>query len=550
MRALLCAVAAGATVVAQGVPPAQPPRDSRTTHQAGVGRLVGRVAAADTQQPVRWALLTLTMLERQFVAKATSDAEGRYSFAGLTAGSYILAASKGGFVTQTHGASRRRDTPVPIVVTSGGTTTTDVTLRPAGAIQGRITSETGDPAYDVVVQAFRSGYDAAGPRLIPVAAVSRTDDQGHFRLHSLPAGRYFVEASPPPETGADDPLERSQRLRPSARTFHPGTPRLSEAASIAVEPGRTATLTFSVSSVEVASWTGKVEDSQGRPPNGMAAMLRLRGGPRVGGLSLGGANNQFGFSAVPPGDYILGVVLKTTESVPQFAVRHFTMSGQDVAAPAFRTVPGITLRGKLEIESAPTILPPSGLGIMAVSTLFPGILGDPNGRHQPVRVAPDGTFTFEHLFGLRLFRIQAGPTWALKAVVLGEEDITDTGAEIGATTDGKSLRVIVTNRTGSLSGSVETAGESPDGQVVVFSDNEKVWGSESRFTRVADVRRDGRFDIKGLLPGRYFAAYAADLEPDSWSDPEVLRDLRARAMAAEIVEGADTPVLLKGASTR
>jgi hypothetical protein len=494
-------------------------------------------------------MVTVTLPERQFAASATTDVEGRYSFAQLPAGGYVLRASKAGFVSQSYGATKPRESAVPIVVGTRRTATADLTLDRGGAIEGRIVNGAGDPVQDVAVQAVRVGYDSAGRRMIPTGARSRTDDLGHFRIHSLPAGRYFIEASAAGllPVASDDVMERSQRIRPFARTFHPGTTSLNEADPVAVAAGRTVSLSFSISNVPVVRWTGQVEDSQGRMPDRMSAVLRFRGGPPLASMALDGKANQFGFNPLPSGDYVLGIVLRTKDARPEFAIKHLSIGGHDVTEPVIRTAPGVTLRGRIEIESAPSILPPSGLGIVAISTLFPGVVSDPNGRRFPARVAPDGAFTLEHLFGPRLFRIEAGPTWAIKGVFLGDDDITDTSVDFSVKTEPKPLRMVLTNRTGSVSGTVAAdRGGTALGQVVVFSDAEERWGVESRFTKVADVRAD-RFEVRGLLPGRYLVAHAADLEPGAWSDAEVLRDLKQSAVAAQVVEGADTPVTLKRA---
>jgi hypothetical protein len=582
MRVLVCAVAISATVVAQGQP-SLPARDSRVDRSSATGALAGRIVAADTEQPIRWVSVGLFSPERSFSATTNTDAEGRYSFAQLPPGDYILRASKGGFVTTLFGTSKLLESPARIVVSPGRTAAGDLELERGGAIEGRILNETGDPVQDLPVQAFYVAYDSGGRRRIAAETVARTDDQGDFRMHSMAPGRYFIQASIPGVVSAtsggsrtedhanlrvyatptgrflirasgpgmgEPPLdlrEAAQTLPFVPATYHPGTIRLSEAISIAVEAGRTSSVSFSISSLPIASWTGSVEDSRGRAPESISAMLRSRGGALHGSMANAGASKQFGFRPLPPDDYTLGVIVRGKGMEPEFAVRHFTMSGQNVTEPAFRTSPGVTLSGTIETVAPSSPLPPTGVSIVAIASLFPGLAGDPHGKEHPLRVAADGTFTFRNLFGPRLFRLEAGPAWAIKAIYFGDEEVTDRGLDFSATPAPSRLRVLVTNRTGAVVGSVAASRRPMGGQVLAFSESEELWGFDSRFTKITDVLPGGRFDIRGLLPGRYFVVHVLELAPGAWADSELLRGLKATARLAEVVDGAETPVILKNA---
>jgi len=226
------------------------------------------------------------------------------------------------------------------------------------------------------------------------------------------------------------------------------------------------------------------------------------------------------------------------------------MSGQNVTEPTFRTAPGVTLSGTVETVAPSSSLPPTGISVVARAALFPGLAGDPHGTEHPVRVAADGTFTFRNLFGPRLFRIEAGAAWAITAVYLGDEEITDRGVDFTGKTAAPRLRVLVTNRTGAVIGSVAAARRAANGQVLVFPESEELWGFDSRFTRTTDVVAGGRFEVKGLLPGRYFVAHVLDLAPGAWADPELLRTLKATATLAEVADSAHTPVVLKHARSK
>jgi len=581
---MVCAVAISATVVAQG-PPSQPARDSRVDRSPVTGALAGRIVAADTEQPIRWASVGLFSPERSFFATTNTDADGRYAFRDLPAGDYTLRASKGGFVSTLFGASKLLEAPARIVVSPGRTTSGDLALERGGAVEGRILNEAGDPVQDVPVHAFFVAYDGGGRRKMAADTVARTDDQGYFRLHSLAPGRYFIQTSIPGVVSASAGVSRTEdqanvrvygttsgrfliraepgRAEPSIdlreaaqtqalfpATFHPGTTRLGEATSVSIEAGRTASASFSISYLPVASWTGSVEDSRGRPPEIISAMLRSRGGALHGSLTNSGTSNQFGFTPLPPDDYVVGVIVRGKAREPEFAVRSVRISGQNVAEPTFRTAPGVTLSGTIETVAPSSPLPPTGISVVALAALFPGLAGDPHGKEHPLPVAADGTFTFKNLFGPRLFRIEAGPAWAITAIYLGDEEITDRGVDFTATTATTRLRVLVTNRTGAIIGSIAADRGTTSGQVLVFPESEVHWGFDSRLTKITDVLPGGRFEIKGLLPGRYFVAHVPELAPGGWADADLLRGLKGIATLAEVADSAETPVMLKHARTK
>ena len=87
-------------------------------------------------------------------------------------------------------------------------------------------------------------------------------------------------------------------------------------------------------------------------------------------------------------------------------------------------------------------------------------------------------------------------------------------------------------------------------QIVLFSEDERQWVFDSRYTRVAEVRADGNFAVTGVLPGRYLITPVLDLEPGSAGDADVLRHLRSSAVKVVVTEGAETQVQFPAARAR
>jgi hypothetical protein len=89
-----------------------------------------------------------------------------------------------------------------------------------------------------------------------------------------------------------------------------------------------------------------------------------------------------------------------------------------------------------------------------------------------------------------------------------------------------------------LSGSVHTgSGTVKDYVVVVFAQDSKLWGAQSRFVRTARPNQDGVFSVKGLPPGQYYAVAVESLETGTQNDPAVLEPLKAKGKTFSLTEG-------------
>jgi hypothetical protein len=562
MRAML-AIAGALMLAAQETKPAapqNPPRDPRAASAPGTGSIAGRITIDGTDDPIRWATITVSQPQQQIVLSTSADADGRYRFDALPPGNYTLRGTKGGFVSMPYGATRYRDPPAPIQV-DAGVVTANLKLPRAGAIEGRVLSPLGEPMQDVTVQALRVGYDATGRRVLRVGLSSRSDDLGNFRLHTIPPGQYIVEAAP--LSLAQLVQSETRDVSESLRTYFPGTLRLSDAQLVHVASARTSTANFSVTAGTASKLLGTIVDSQGQPAKGASLMLRsIDGGGDVAALNLPPATSAFGFLNVQPGEYLLVVTVRGDGIAPEFAVRRVSISGGDVTEPQIRTTPGSTLEGIVEIESEPGTARPAALAVIAHNTAFPGLIADPNRPSLPARVGPDSRFKFTNLVGPRLFRVPLKAPWAVKAVRLDDRDVADVPLDLSgsydrtrsAQSDPGVLRIVLTDRTGSISGSSPVSSVAGPfdarAQVVVFSEDEQRWGFESRFTKIAEIDRGGRFAVHGLLPGRYLVAAVGDLEPGAWGDPDVLRELKTSAVAVVVVEGKDSPLTLAAGRSR
>jgi len=126
--------------------------------------------------------------------------------------------------------------------------------------------------------------------------------------------------------------------------------------------------------------------------------------------------------------------------------------------------------------------------------------------------------------------------WMVKSILLDGEDVTDAPFDLSGKTG--TLRVEMTDRITSLTGTVQSDRDRRDHNVIAFPDDPTKWASPSRFVRTIRADADGRFQIRGLPPGeRYFVAALDYLEAGEEQDRQLLNRLRSRASSVTLGDG-------------
>jgi hypothetical protein len=529
------AAAAGAVSAAQQTR-ARPQRVDPLT-----ASIRGRVTTAGTGAPIRGAEVRLSV-DGRYNRLAVTNADGRYELRDLPAGEYRLTVSRTGFITMQYGQRRPLELASTITVAEGQSGTANVSLMRGGVIYGRLYDRFGDAVSGTRVQALRSRMAQGQRRLQSVGAGDQTDDTGAFRLYGLPPGEYYVVAS----VGLADQVKRDPPI------FYPGTPNVAEAQSIPLGAGAEAAADFQVMNVRNARVSGVVLNSAGAPA---AAMVNLTSeavatGPGPDGTGAtafalhadSGADGTFTLDGVPPGPYTLTAMLPfpvgsfplpkldPLSAMPETATMPVVIAGDDMSGITLVTGKGGTITGRFVADTGVVAPLPTGLRVNVRASHRGGVSMTLGG-------GTSNEFKLGGATGSVRLEIDGVPDgWAVSGVFVDDKDVTDEAFDLkGANA---TARVVLTNRTTSLSGTVQLREGTREHAVVVFAEEPARWTYPSRFVKTARTDRDGRFQIKGLPPGtRYLAAAVEYLEDGEESDPQLLERLQPRATSFTLGEG-------------
>ncbi|MDE3156473.1 MAG: carboxypeptidase regulatory-like domain-containing protein [Acidobacteriota bacterium] len=531
--------------LASPAPQASQPRPPRP--QASTGAITGHVFAADTGAPLRHASVRALSRGSRAWAQAGTDDQGRYAINDLPPGQYVITASKGGYVSMQFGQARPLEPVRPVDVSAGVTTERiDLVLPRGGVITGRIVDDLGQPVIDAVVSPLRSRYVAGQRRLEPAGRFARTDDRGQYRIYGLGPGQYTVQA-----TWRDSDAGDSGDQISYAPTYYPGTSDPSSAARIAVQAGQeVASVDFALAAVPVATLSGVVVDSSGRPMRN--ARLALRQLIRTSAAvvlsnACGGRTRQdgaFTMVGVIPGDYTL-VAHGNGPHGPEIGSVPVSLGGQDLSGVQITTSPGTTARGRIFVDAkrAPTF-DPQVLRIEAV----PEQPDDEGWQRNAARPADDGTFELTGLTGRAWIRVPNLPAgWVLESVRAGGADVTDAPVDFSGRDLVADLQVTLTDRLTTVNGGVLDDDGRPvlDYVLLVFPQDAALRGYQSRYVKAVQPDGQGRFEVRGLPPGAYLAAAVASIEDGEETDPDLLERLSRDATKFTLKDGETKTVTVR-----
>jgi protocatechuate 3,4-dioxygenase beta subunit len=561
--------------------PGMGPRQVKT----GTARLRGRVTAVETGGPVRRAQVRISGPDIGSKS-AVTDADGRFEFRDLPGGRFNVSATKSGFVTVQYGQLRPFESGKAIDLTDGQVMDkADIAMPRGGVISGRLIDEFGDPIADAIVNAMRSAWTGGRRRLQPTGRSAMTNDLGQFRIYGLSPGDYYVSATFRGDNMMAMEIMAAATMggaamggpigsNPSsgyAPTYFPGTPNGAEAQKISIAAGQEAQNTdFALLPVKLAKISGTVISSEGKPVEGSMINAVPRNGDAAGMLMAGASrtdkNGNFTITNVAPGEYTLQSRALTivnsgggdnmmvsvrigggpdgsdaeTGSLP------VTVAGEDLSSVIIMTSKGASVAGHVTFEGGTKPATLTGIRVSAMALENDGPMMGMGGGGT---VKADATFEMRGLSGARIIRpANLPPGWMLKEVRVNGADVTDTGVEFKSGEAVSGVEIVLTSKLTEVKGTVTASGSElvKDYTLVVFSDDPQHWTlPNSRYISGTRPDQEGRFQVKNLPAGGYYAIAVEYLAQGEWNDPEVLERLKTNATKFSLGEGETKALELK-----
>ena len=514
----------------------------------GTARLVGRVVAADDGRPVRRAYLILSgqpaaqdknpRVVRSVDRHLETDADGRFEFGGLPAGSYhVSTVPQNGFVSGS--------LPRGVSLIDGQSLETTIRLTRTGAIVGRVLDEGREPVAGAQVHAVQRSEVGGDVRLSHAGRTATVDERGEYRLYGLAPGEYLVVATYRPQRISSHGVLSDVQRSDFSDAYYPDSSSSKGARSVVVRAGQdTEGVNFALTARRLVRVTVNAVNAAGVPLEFREAQLTLRTPEllipaavhRVGGDRP--ADGTFVFRDVPPGEYRLLV-----RAGQEGAYLDVTIGDQDVSLNV-RTNVGATVSGRVLIDGQPAgtaatafygsvaARPPPWLG--GPSYAEPKLVRFQNNSDRFALTGLRGPtmLTADVSGGVAVSLRRAGEELAGKTLeLLGTEIIDDVVVEF--TTKVAAVDVTITG--------TDPREESEPLVVVIFAEDPSLWRVgylQYRSPHTSQDSPDGRsqtMKMRAMPAGRYLIAALRNPGVSDVTAPSVLETLRKQATRLTLV---------------
>jgi hypothetical protein len=543
-RLKLCLVVLCAQVWAlpQSIPTPAPVEEKEPASIAGV------VRSDSTGQPLRRAQVLLGPAETSGSALVqTTDEKGKFSFPKVAPGTYSITVQRDGYLKQTAGRIGAYKMPPIFLIQPGQDVgSLDFRMVPWGVVSGKVKFDDAEPAVGVTVQMYREYY-RRGRHGWEVAANTRTNDLGEYRVHGLDPGSYYVAAlyqkpQLPPNAEEQRRADASGKSRDElsyAVTFYPDVQKLADAVAIRVTAGQEiGSIDIFLTLVHTVRIHGRVTSAlSGTMVESPGITLRWNDADNTASVSAPvdvtlDKNHEFEIKGVTPGPYVI-LTTGTDNGKTLSARTAISVGDADVEALSIVIGPEQNWKGKILLDGDDSIKLP-GLVVELEPRRSIAIPARANVGENLEFILP---FLPQETYDLMVLNLPED--LYLEAVRLGKNDRLSTGLEAEPGADPEEVEVVLSARGGKVLGRAVTATDSSvvaTGASVLLIPDPPV-GRVSAY-RLTYADQYGNFLIHGVAPGDYIALAWFDQPPCEINNPDDITACRAQGLKLAVSEEA------------
>jgi hypothetical protein len=517
--------------------------------------LEGQVVDAKTGAPVPKVNLVLTGEQyREAPASARTGPDGKFTIPDLEPGQYRLLLERRGYVRQSFGVMGMRQPGTVLTLNPGQKVRVDAKLMPQAVIAGKVVDEDGEPLAYVQVRALRMGYSRGARGPVP-EHLADTNDLGEFRMHSLPPGRYYLQAvymagdfNTPAGGGESGP---SEPLLSYVPTYYPGTKDPSTAVPVEVGPGAEIRgIQFALAQAQTYRVRGRVLNTiTGRVERnimvGIVPRARDLGSFMSAAFSNAGVDRKgnFDLRGVQPGSYYV-IARWFGEGGRQSARQPVDVTNSDVDGVEVVIGQGAEIAGSIRLE---------GEGTLDTKKLWVFLRpAEPSGfMMMPARaeVKDDLTFVIQKVMaGEYLVNLMGLPKdFYIKSVRLGEQEVLESGFTVESGGGPGALEVVLSASAGQVGGVVLDEDEKPLAGATVVLLPEPERRKYEHLIKTTTCDQNGRFTLEGISPGEYKLFAWKEVETGAWQDPDFMTPIEKHGEEVTIREAGRESRQLKAA---
>ena len=499
--------------------------------------VAGVLLDSTTNQPLAGFRVTLTSDKGGRGQSAYTESNGRFTFASVAAGKYILSGSGPGYRAQ--GLNQHDDYFTGVAVGPDLDATNIIFRMLADAsIHGQVIDEQNEPVRNATVQLFQV-EEVKGIRRVVTDTNTSTNDQGSYHFSHLSPGTYYVAISARPWYAQSSPrsLWRSQdqpfdnAIAATAQqeaaqldvayalTFYPEAVDSLQANAITLHAGERFTADVNLRAVPTAHLKIRGDRlAQGTAPTIMQRVFDGLLIPVFSSQGFGYGQGSYEFGGLAPGRYALELSGESEKS-----------SGK---SGWFRDV---DLYGDMEISASEAPGMASVTGLISYEGTPPSrqeayveLRNEETGDNWTGKVSDKG------LFGLKENELRPGtyqavlygpPNWIITKIIA--QNAVIKGTEI-VLAPGASARLVCTATlvSANVSGIVLRDDKPFAGAMVLLVPDDDT--AEKQRYRRDESDSDGTFTLRQVVPGRYTAVAIQDGWNVEWGNLEVLKPYLAK----------------------